>query len=541
MSSYNVELLKNITVLYVEDEAPLREVTSHVLNGFTKTQYIACDGQEGLSLFKQYKDDIDIVITDVNMPNMNGLSMTKEIKKINPNVPVIVATAFSNTEYLLEAINLGVDKYVLKPVDMKRLLQVMSQSLLYHELKELYTDTLTGLANRNKLKKDLDSTPKDLMALINIDKFSTINDLYGELNGDKILKNFSRELKRTFSSKDYNLYRVEADKFAIIVKDYDKDIEEFKQECRDFSDAVHTMYLDIEGNEVDINITIGIAKSDNSDAYVHTQRVINYARKRFENLMVYDESFNIKQSFEENIMWVKKIKNALDNDKFRAYFQPIVDTKTKEIYKYEALIRYIEDDGSATSPFKFLEIAKKAKLYQYIIKVMIKEALHLIRTKNKRVAVNISFDDIASKETVDFIINLLNENKDIISKLEFEILESEEIGDFNAVQEFISLVNNLGCKVGVDDFGAGYSNFNMLVNLKIDYVKIDASLIKHIDTNNDYKIIVGTIAEFTRKFGIATVAEFVCSQEIYDAVKELDITYSQGYYFDAPLSYDDIN
>jgi EAL domain-containing protein (putative c-di-GMP-specific phosphodiesterase class I) len=81
----------------------------------------------------------------------------------------------------------------------------------------------------------------------------------------------------------------------------------------------------------------------------------------------------------------------------------------------------------------------------------------------------------------------------------------------------------------------------MLVNFKIYYVKIDSSLIKHIDTNNDYKIIVGTIAEFTRKFGIATVAEFVSSQEIYDAVKELDITYSQGYYFDAPLSYDDIN
>jgi len=541
MANYNVELLKNITVLYVEDEKPLRDVTTHVLQGFTKTQHIACDGQEGLELFKKYKEDIDIIITDVNMPNLNGLAMTKEIKKINPNVPVIVATAFSNTEYLLEAINLGVDKYVLKPVDMKRLLQVMSQSLLYHELKELYTDNLTGLANRNKLKKDLDATPKDLMALINIDKFSTINDLYGELNGDKILKNFSKQLKKSFPKDKYNVYRVEADKFAIIVKDYDKDILEFKQECKEFSDIVHTMYLDIEGNEVDINITIGISKSDNSDAYVHTQRVINYARKRFENIMIYDESFNIKQSFEENIIWVKKIKYALDHDKFKAHFQPIVDTKTKEVYKYEALIRYIEDDGSAISPYKFLDIAKKAKLYQYIIKVMVKEALNLIRTKDKRVAVNISFDDIASSDTVNFILELLEQNKDIISKLEFEILESEEIGDFDAVQRFISLVNDLGCKVGVDDFGAGYSNFNMLVNLKIDYVKIDASLIKHIDTNSNYKIIVSTIADFTRKFGISTVAEFVSSQEIYDSVKELGITYCQGYYFDAPLSYEQIS
>ncbi|MEA1914748.1 MAG: EAL domain-containing protein [Campylobacterota bacterium] len=540
MMEHNVELLKNITVLYAEDEKPLRDVTTHILKGFTKMQHIAFDGQEGLDLFKKYKDDIDIVITDVNMPKLNGLQMTKAIKEINPHIPVIVATAFSNTEYLLEAINLGVDKYVLKPVDIKKLLQVMSQSLLYHELKELYTDSLTGLSNRNRLKKDLDQTPEDLMALINIDKFSTINDLYGEVNGDKILKNFSRQLKKSFSQDDYDLYRVEGDKFAVIAKNYLKDMNQFKEECRQFSDIVHTMYLDIEGNEVDINITIGLAKSKNSDAYIHTQRVINYARKRFETIMVYDESFNIKESFQENIIWVKKIKNALDKDQFKAYFQPIVDTQTKEVYKYEALIRYIEEDGSATSPYKFLEIAKKAKLYSFIIRVMIKEALHLIRTKNKRVAVNISFDDIASKDTVEYIQELLEANKDIIDKLEFEILESEEIGDFDAVQRFITMVKALGCKVGVDDFGAGYSNFNMLVNLEIDFVKIDASLIKHIDENKDYEIIVGTIVDFTKKFGFDTVAEFVSSQSIYDKVSELGISYSQGYYFAPPISYDEV-
>ena len=137
---------------------------------------------------------------------MNGLEMIREIKKINPNIPIIVATAFSNTEYLLEAIDIGVDKYVLKPIDMKKLLQLMSQSLLYHELKDLYIDNLTHLPNRNKLKKDLENSSEDLMALINIDKFSTINDLFGESNGDKVLVEFSENIKEFFVITSYSIH-----------------------------------------------------------------------------------------------------------------------------------------------------------------------------------------------------------------------------------------------------------------------------------------------------------------------------------------------
>ena len=535
MAYTNVEMLKNVTVLYVEDEKPLRDVTTHILQGFTKTQYIAQDGVEGLNLFQEHQDEIDIVITDVNMPNMNGLEMTKEIKKINANMPVIVATAFSNTEYLLEAINLGVDKYVLKPVDMKKLLQVMNQSLLYHELKELYTDGLTKLGNRNLLKKDLESTPKDVMALINIDKFSTINDLYGEENGDKILKEFARQLKKSFDPADYQLYRLEADKFAVIARDFNKDVEQFKQECIDFSDVIDTLYLDIEGTEVDINITIGIAKSEHGDAYVHTQRMISYARKKFEKVMIYDESFNIKESFQENIIWVKKIKNALENDQFQAYFQPIVNTKTQEVYKYEALIRYMEEDGTAVSPFAFLEIAKKAKLYSHIIRVMLKKTLELIKSKNVRVSVNISYDDIASDTTFEFIKKLLEENKEYTNKLEFEILESEAIEDFQKVKEFMDMIRSFGCKMGVDDFGAGYANFNMLVSLKVDFVKIDGSLIKDISKDKNLETIVGTIVDFSHKIGFETVAEFVSDEDVFNKVKTLDVDYCQGYYFNPPL------
>ena len=105
----NISILKNITILYAEDEKDLREVTHQILKGFTKKQYVAQNGQEGLELFKKYEKEIDLIITDVNMPILNGLDMVKEIKKINLNIPIIVATAFSNKEYLLEAIDKDTD------------------------------------------------------------------------------------------------------------------------------------------------------------------------------------------------------------------------------------------------------------------------------------------------------------------------------------------------------------------------------------------------------------------------------------------------
>ena len=114
------------------------------------------------------------------------------------------------------------------------------------------------------------------------------------------------------------------------------------------------------------------------------------------------------------------------------------------------------------------------------------------------------------------------------------IWESQE------VSKFITEVRRFDCIVGVDDFGAGYSNFNLLTLLDIDFVKIDGSLIEKINTSKDLEIIVNTIANFSKEFKVKTVAEYVSNEDIYNKIKELNIDYCQGYYFDRPLSYDKI-
>jgi len=162
---------------------------------------------------------------------------------------------------------------------------------------------------------------------------------------------------------------------------------------------------------------------------------------------------------------------------------------------------------------------------------MLSSVLQIIKEKKIRVAVNLSFDDMINQETHQFIFNSLEEYKEEAKLLDFEILESEEIEDFEIVKDFIVKIRSYGCQIGVDDFGAGYSNFNMLEALNVDFVKIDGSLIKDIDILPKHALIVETISEFCRKLGIKTVAEFVCTEDIYIKTKALGIEYMQGWYF----------
>ena len=523
--------LKDITVLYCEDEQDLREVTQGILQNFTKKQFIGKDGCEGLELFKANQNDIDLIITDVNMPNMNGLEMTKEIKAINPDMPIIVATAFSNSEYLLEAIELGVDKYVLKPINIKKLLSTMNQSLLYHELRDLYKDALTHLPTRNALVKDLKSKQNATIVLIDIDKFSVLNDLYGEDNGDKILVKFSECIKKYFA-KDYVVYRVGADKFALMLNNDEQDTSSIKKDCLSFSSKIEQDGIVLESLTADFGITIGIACASDGHAYEYAQRVIQKARVQYEEVMEYDpNTFEQKKDIEENLKWIKKLKTGIADGDFQPFFQPIVDVKTKEVYKYESLIRYIQKDGTEVPPFKFLPIAKKAKLYPVIIRIMLMGAIGVIWEKGIKISVNVSYEDIFNSDTKTFIYDTLESHPKEAKLLDFELLESEEIEDFELVKEFIEKVRTYGCRVGIDDFGAGYSNFNMLEALNVDFVKIDGSLIKNVDTLPKQALIVETISNFCKQLGIKTVAEFVSEEEIYNKVKDIGVTYAQGWYF----------
>ncbi|MDX4013285.1 EAL domain-containing protein, partial [Aliarcobacter skirrowii] len=127
-----------------------------------------------------------------------------------------------------------------------------------------------------------------------------------------------------------------------------------------------------------------------------------------------------------------------------------------------------------------------------------------------------------------------DEYPNISKKLVIELVESESIVDYKIAIEFIKRVKSKGCKIAIDDFGSGYSNFEYLVKLEADYIKIDGSLIKNIVTQKESFAVVSTIVNFAKQMEIKTIAEFVENEEIYKIIKNIGVDFSQGYYFTQP-------
>jgi EAL domain-containing protein (putative c-di-GMP-specific phosphodiesterase class I) len=196
-------------------------------------------------------------------------------------------------------------------------------------------------------------------------------------------------------------------------------------------------------------------------------------------------------------------------------------------------MRIKNDDGTYIAPIHFLELAKKNKMYPKLTKIMINKTFEAFKGSNKQVSINLSVEDILNTEICEYIMQKLSKSK-IASNIVFEIIESEGIENFDEVLKFINDVKSYKAKISIDDFGTGYSNFDYLMKLKVDYIKIDGSMIKNIDTDQNCMMITQTIVEFAKKMNIETVAEFVYSKEIFDKVLELDVDYAQGYYFGKP-------
>jgi EAL domain-containing protein (putative c-di-GMP-specific phosphodiesterase class I) len=158
--------------------------------------------------------------------------------------------------------------------------------------------------------------------------------------------------------------------------------------------------------------------------------------------------------------------------------------------------------------------------------------------KNTRLdySFNISVDDIQDRDTVMFIKRILENHWKEAPRICFEILESENIEGIPEVPEFIQLVKDYGCSIALDDFGTGYSNFYYVMAMDVDYIKIDASIIKNLDRDENAMAIAETIVSFAKRTGIKTIAEYVHSKEIYDLVVSLGIDYSQGFYLGEPVA-----
>ncbi|MEA4900453.1 EAL domain-containing protein [Desulfitobacterium sp.] len=397
--------------------------------------------------------------------------------------------------------------------------------------KKYHTDELTGLNNRSKLLIDLAEGKYDKLAIIDIKSFNDINDFYGNMVGDAVLKDFAKLLDLYCKKVGLNSYRLYSDLFAVI--DNEKSSHEFIETIRFLQNVIHNQCLFYEEGKIYLGVTIGVALREES-LFENAEMALHYAKKNKKAFQIYNETLNIYKDIKENIEWTKKIKEAISGNRIVPFFQPIVDNRLRTVCKYEALIRILGEDGEIIPPYFFLEIAKKAGLYKGLTIKMLEKTFEVINRTGYEISINLAIQDIESQEIRELIIGKLEKAKSP-HNIVFEIVESEGIEDFNEVRMFIKEIKKYGSKIAIDDFGTGYSNFSYLMKLNVDYIKIDGSIIKNIHRDKSAEVITKTIVAFAKELGIATIAEFVAEEEIYDKITQLNVDYSQGYYFSKPV------
>ena len=397
-------------------------------------------------------------------------------------------------------------------------------------IKEGLIDKLTQVNNREALLKLFEKKEKKyLLILINLDRFSEINNYFGYNIGDNVLKLFTKNLKEIFGN---NIFRITGDEFAIVSK-RPKEWESLLKSINFKILELENLHYKIAKYDISINTTSGMAFAKGKNIYTLAHIALKEAKEQRKKIVFFNAETSLKEKIRNNIIMIEKIKQAITEDRIVPYYQAIVDNKTKKVSKYEALIRLIDRDGKVLSPYLFLEHAKKAKLYGELTKIMIEKTFKKFKDLDFEFSINLTIQDILSYTTRKYLYDKLEEYK-CGSRLILEIVESEGIENFEDIISFINKVKRYGCKVAIDDFGSGYSNFSYLAKLKVDFIKIDGSLIKNIHKDENQKNIVESILLFTKKQGLKTVAEFVENEEIFNVLKELDLDYSQGYYFSKP-------
>jgi EAL domain-containing protein (putative c-di-GMP-specific phosphodiesterase class I) len=259
---------------------------------------------------------------------------------------------------------------------------------------------------------------------------------------------------------------------------------------------------------------------------------LSHAKKRRKLFVQYSENLNLIEAGEQDFNTIKLIKDAIKDGEVIPHFQLIQNKNGQK--KYETLMR-IEHNGQVILPSQFLDVAKKSGDYEQLTRIMVDKSFKYFANRKEEFSVNLSYDDISDQEMLLYLHEKIEEYG-VAKRVIFEIVESENIEDFTIVKEFISDMQKLGVKIAIDDFGSGYTNYSYLLQLKPDFLKIDGSIIKNIDTCEDSYIITQSIVDFANKLGIETVAEYIHSEEIYKLTKELNIDNFQGFFLNKPSS-----
>ena len=408
-------------------------------------------------------------------------------------------------------------------------------------------DGLTGLSNRLELESYLERAvaragrgQESALLFLDMDNFKLVNDTVGHNAGDQLLIILSGLLGESLRAGDL-LTRVGADNFAVLLEGTALDQARLIAEL--LRDTVDAYPFFVGGRNFDFSVSLGLVAVDGTvpagDLLAQADSAMHSAKRQGGNrVVVYHPDESTLSQLSAANGWVRRIKLALRDDQLVLHYQPVTRLSDGAIVHYEALIRMLDENGNLIMPGAFIAAAERFGLMPPLDRWVAHGVVGMLRDHSTaRIFMNLSGRSLADEGLLEFIRRELAAADVAPARLGFEITETAAVQDFVRAEHWIREAKALGCPFALDDFGVGFTSFAYLRSLPVDQIKIDGSFIRTLEDDSSNRHIVQAMHTLARSLGKETVAEFVESAAIQQIVREIGVTYAQGYYQGLPLAY----
>ncbi|WP_169065518.1 MULTISPECIES: bifunctional diguanylate cyclase/phosphodiesterase [Candidatus Accumulibacter] len=434
----------------------------------------------------------------------------------------------------------------------KRKIAESQRKLAESRVKDLRErDPLTGLVNRQHFQDQLEqalasarhSARDGALLYLDLDGFKYVNDLNGHQAGDELLRKVADEVGHVVARGGDLLGRLGGDELGILlhVCDHDGAIQ--------VAEKINKRLAEIKfpglGASHRVSASIGIvvfseATMDVKQLLANADIAMYQAKsKGGAGWHLYSDGEGVQEKMQSRLHWEEMINRSLGDRGFIVHYQPILDIRARQVSHYEALVRMRAEDGSPIPPGMFMEVAENSGLIReidrYVIHDVFGKMLSLFAVgKYYKFSINLSGISINDPRLLSFISDELSRSALLPSHVVFEITETAAVSDFSKARAFMNAVRELGCAFSLDDFGVGFSSFNYVKQLPVDYVKIDGSFVRTLVDSPDDQVFVRALAEVARGFGKKTVAEFVEDERALNMLRTFGVDYAQGYFIGKP-------
>ncbi|MDP2560189.1 EAL domain-containing protein [Psychrobium sp. 1_MG-2023] len=397
------------------------------------------------------------------------------------------------------------------------------------------TDSVTNLPNRNKFFHDITQSPQSHLAIIEVPELIDIHHVYPEQEYQQLMLALTNILTAK-KPQHMTCYRGNENQFFVSAnaKIAFSELEKF---CRTIATLFEKQFIKTLDNKYSLSLFIGLANNIKSGRiYTKASMALTSAKQENCTIKQYQSDNKIQQQLTQTISWVNKLRHAILKENIVIFGQHLVERDGSH-YSTEVLMRYYDpQSNSYISPTEFLKHAKTAKIYPQLSQIVIEQAFAFFSQTQSRFSINLTQSDIDDNHVSQFFLDKVAQYQ-LGERVIIEIVESESLDlESESLANFLSKAKEYGCKIAIDDFGSGYSNFEYLTVLPIDLIKIDGSLVRNIHQNEKHLLIVRTIVEFCHALGIKVVAEYITDREVFETVYSLGVDYYQGYHFHKPVA-----